>query len=221
MTTVPALIIFDCDGTLIDSEVIIAEARAKLARSYGLEMDSQYALTSFRGTPTQRTIDEIRQHLGYEPEGLWEEYLNLVFALYEDRLQPVDGAIKTLTWLQQHFDGKLAVGTSGPREMTHRKLAMTGLDVFFKDAVFTVDDANGLAKPAPDIFLCAAKTMGDINPSDCLVVEDTPVGVIAARNAMMPVVAYTGCSDENEINELIGMGLTVFNNFRDVTMFVA
>jgi beta-phosphoglucomutase-like phosphatase (HAD superfamily) len=219
--TPTTLIIFDCDGTIIDSESVIARARAGLAIRYGLAMDPEYALSAFRGTPTQRTIDEIASHLGHTPPGLWDEYLEIVFEMFDAELTPVPHAVEALDWLTNNFDGSIAVGTSGPRDVTRRKLEMTKLDTYFPDAVFTVDDANGIAKPAPDIFLYAARAMGNVPTDQCLVIEDTPVGVAAARAANMPVIGYTGCANDDEAAELAQLGIPTFADLRDVKQFVS
>jgi HAD superfamily hydrolase (TIGR01509 family) len=187
--TAPGLIIFDCDGVLIDSEVISAEVLIDLARDQGLNIDRAYVRDHFLGRSFPTVAATIRAQLGVAlPLDFEAAYRAELLRRFETRLAPTPGIVDLLPRLR--VPACVATSSSPPR--VSRSLAITGLDRFFGGRVFTASQvARG--KPAPDLFLFAAAQMGAA-PADCLVIEDSRPGVEAARNAGMAVVLYTGGS---------------------------
>jgi beta-phosphoglucomutase family hydrolase len=176
-------IIFDCDGTLADTMPAHYEAWVSVLDRYGLKMseDRFYALG---GWPTRRvaellvaesgrTIDVER--IAHEKERLFREKLNLV--------EPIDPVVEVV----RSYRGKMpiAVATGAVRAICERILHQIGIPNWF-DAIVSADDVER-HKPAPDIFLEAARRLG-VEPRFCLVYEDTDPGIEAARRACMETV---------------------------------
>jgi beta-phosphoglucomutase family hydrolase len=186
---VPQAVIFDMDGVLVDSGGPHLESWQLLAREHGLDVSPETFTRTFgmRSRDIIRTIwgenttdDDIRR-LVDRKEVLYRE-------LITGRVPLCAGVRETLTALAAG-GLVLAVGTSGPPENLELVLREAGLGAFFAATVSGTDVRHG--KPAPDVFLLAAERLG-VPPAQCVVVEDAPVGIAAARAAGMAVIAYAG-----------------------------
>ena len=184
----PDLVIFDCDGVLIDSEVISAEVLVTLAAEAGIHFDLAHVREHFLGRsfPTVATL--IRDSFGVAlPPDFEARYRARLLARFESELRPTPGILDLL--------GRLAVpacvATSSSPQRAARSLAIAGLDCFFPH-VFTASLVQR-GKPAPDLFLYAAAALG-VPPHRCLVIEDSRPGLLAARAAGMEAVRFTGGS---------------------------
>jgi HAD superfamily hydrolase (TIGR01509 family) len=181
----PDLVIFDCDGVLVDSEPIAIKLDLLLLERVGLKLTEQELIDRFLGRSDSVLQEVIAAHLGHplDPE-VREEFHQLHIEMLERELKPVPGIVDTLAGLQR----PTCVASSSTPESLYRKLTLTGLYEQFEGHIFSaVEVPNG--KPAPDLFLYAARQMG-VEPNRCVVVEDSHYGVLAARAAGMHVYAY-------------------------------
>jgi HAD superfamily hydrolase (TIGR01509 family) len=183
------LIIFDCDGVLIDSEVISTHTLLDALRAHGLDVDIDYVRRTYLGRTISVVKSDYRRLTGRDlAESFEDEFLTRLFAAYRRELSPMPGVIALIEGLS----GPFCMATSSSVERATVSLEVTGLSPFFAGKVFCASMvAKG--KPAPDLFLHAAKSFG-ADPARCLVVEDSEVGLLAGRNAGMAVWRFVGGS---------------------------
>ena len=177
--------IFDLDGTLIDSMPVHYSAWDEAMRRAGLkEKLSEELFYSLGGVPTRRVAELIGQHYGLAVEV--ERVFHEKEALFTEGLAAVKVIAPVVEIARQVAQTRpVAIASGGPRQVVMRSLAVTGLAALFPVVVSADDVVNG--KPAPDMFLLAAKLMGV--PADrCLVFEDAEPGMRAAEQAGMPWV---------------------------------
>jgi HAD superfamily hydrolase (TIGR01509 family) len=176
--------IFDCDGTLVDSEPLAWSAwRAVLDRRGYAVTDEDVELVTGRSYATSHAHFAGRAGLP-EPEPFWAELSEELFGMFERELRPFPDAEAAVTELAAHGIA-LAVASSSPRERLDRALAVTGLRPHFP--VTVAGDEVEHSKPAPDIFLSAAAALG-VEPGRCVVIEDTRYGVEAGAAAGMGTI---------------------------------
>ena len=185
------LVIFDCDGVLVDSEPLAnAVLHAELSR-LGVELTLTESTALFTGLSLRSCLVIIEERLGGPPPREFMPRLRAgVIESFRRDLRAVPGVGDVLGTLE----APRCVASSGSHEKIRFTLGLTGLDVFFDDAsIFSADDvARG--KPAPDLFLHAAARM-EAEPGACVVVEDSAPGVQAARAAGMRVLGFAARSD--------------------------
>lgn len=180
------LVIFDCDGVLIDSEVLSADVLIALAGECGIPLTRAYVRDHFLGRSFPTVARVIREDLGRAlPESFEADYRARLLARFDTDLRPMPGVHAVVDSLA--VPACVATSSSPPRAA--RSLAIAGLTDRFP-RVFTASEvARG--KPAPDLFLHAAASMG-ADPARCLVIEDSRPGIAAAQAAGMQVVLFTG-----------------------------
>jgi HAD superfamily hydrolase (TIGR01509 family) len=194
------LVIFDCDGVLVDSEVISNEVLARRLTREGLPTTLGEARRDYQGLLLADIRGRAEEKLGRSlPPGWLAEYEAERAEAFRHGLEPVPGAAEAVRRIKA-AGLKVCVASQGRLEKTRLSLALTGLDHLFPDRVrfSAYSVANG--KPAPDLFLHAAATIG-VEPGACAVVEDTPSGVHAAVAAGMRAIGYTADSDEQALSE--------------------
>jgi HAD superfamily hydrolase (TIGR01509 family) len=181
------LVIFDCDGVLVDSEPISFAVLRDTLASAGVELEESRAYRRFLGKSmasiTRMIADEFKISLSAEHI---EAMRTQLFARFQTELQPVPGVAAMLA----HFQLPHCVASSSQLERIRLSLAITGLIGFFEPNIFSATMVQK-GKPEPDLFLHAANAMG-FDPADCIVIEDSPAGVQAAHSAGMRVFAFTG-----------------------------
>ena len=184
-------IIFDCDGTLVDSERIGIEVMAELAGEHGAPFDPEMGLRAWRGMKMAECVALIEAHTGVIlPERFVPEFRARSADAFRTRLLPIEGAHALLASITVPF----CVASSGPREKIELSLDVTGLRPFFGDRIYSAYEV-GHWKPHPGLFLHAAAALG-FAPADCIVIEDSQVGVEAGLNAGMRVVAFGELMDD-------------------------
>jgi beta-phosphoglucomutase-like phosphatase (HAD superfamily) len=194
------LVIFDCDGVLVDSEAISNRVLAAMLTEQGLPTTLSQARREYQGLLLADVLTRAEAQLGRSLPAAWlARYEAERSEAFRRELQPVAGAIETVEWLRG-VGLRVRVASQGKLEKTRLSLALTGLDHLFPEHVrfSAYSVANG--KPAPDLFLQAAATIG-VEPAACAVVEDTPSGVQAAVAAGMRAIGYTADSDERGLSE--------------------
>ncbi|MEM8552057.1 MAG: HAD family hydrolase [Pseudomonadota bacterium] len=183
----PDLVIFDCDGVLIDSEVIAAEIEAEALSAVGYDVSAQDVIERFLGRPTADVHKMVETALGRVlPGGFGAAIDARITAAYRERLLPIPGIFDVLRKLQVP---RCVASSSAPAKLVPGLLETGLLEEFYPHIFSTVLVAHG--KPAPDIFQFAAAQCG-ANPAATVVVEDSPSGVEAGRRAGMTVIGFTG-----------------------------
>lgn len=177
-------IIFDCDGTLVDSESVANEVLAEVMLQLGMHITPEEALRRFRGDKMADIVAALEHDLGRPlPEAFVPELRHEMHEQFKARLRPMDGAAALLSGLGR----PCCVASNAPMEKLQVSLSVTGLAHYFEERIYSAYEV-GSWKPDPGLFLHAATQMG-VTPSDCLVVEDSLTGVTAGLAAGMQVVA--------------------------------
>ncbi len=184
-------IIFDCDGTLVDSEKLNNKACTDSLVKHGVTAYSyEYVLNNFGGM----TMNDIRalvlKEQGVElPDAFITDFIELAHAYKKTGLDAIDGALAAIDALGKTH--KICVASNGERSLVFESLHVTNMfDRFGEDRIFTrIQVPRG--KPAPDLFLFAAEKLGS-NADKCIVIEDSPSGVMAGVAAQMHVIGFTG-----------------------------
>ncbi len=178
-------VIFDCDGTLVDSEPLARFAWARTLEPYGYAVTDADAEATV-GLPFPRTHEYFAERVELPAAGeIWTVYSGTLFALIDDELVTFEDAVEAAGELRSRGI-PVGVASSSPRERLHRTLARAGLLDAFEVTVAGDEVANG--KPAPDMFLRTAERLG-VAPADCIVIEDSPPGVQAGIAAGMHTLA--------------------------------
>jgi HAD superfamily hydrolase (TIGR01509 family) len=203
------LIIFDCDGVLVDSERLSIRVDAIFLERLGWPMSSDEIVERWVGRSDADMRAEIEEHIGGPiPVEIDDEFSRVYRETLDRELVAVDGVREALDVITT----PRCVASSGEHEKIRRSLALTGLTDYFGDRIFSATDvAHG--KPAPDLFLLAAGTLG-AEPARCAVVEDSVHGVAAALAAGMQAFAYAGGVTPAE--RLARPGAVVFADMREL-----
>jgi HAD superfamily hydrolase (TIGR01509 family) len=185
MVTSPELVIFDCDGVLVDSEGIATRVLVEEARTLGLDLPIAEGLELFRGEKMARCVATLEGRLGRSvPQGFVLRVRERMSQAFTTELRAVDGVKEVLAGISV----PMCVASSGPLEKIRLSLRLTGLLEYFDGHLFSAYEINSW-KPAPDLFLHAARVMGAA-PNACVVVEDSLPGVRAGVAAGMRVLAF-------------------------------
>jgi HAD superfamily hydrolase (TIGR01509 family) len=180
------LVIFDCDGVLVDSERLQNEVFVAMLREIGLEITLEEMFEQFVGHSMAHCMALVERMLGRAPPADFLPRLQQrTFEAFRDGLRPVDGIVEALDRIAL----PTCVASGGDHDKIRFTLVKTGLWPRFEGRIFSVVDVPR-AKPHPDVYLHAAATLGAA-PVRCAVVEDTPVGVSAAVAAGMTVFGYS------------------------------
>lgn len=184
------LVIFDCDGVLIDSEVIFCAVDAAMLTELGHPTRPAEVSRRFTGIPHRDVWRILADEHGFAlPDSLFERIQAECRRRFADELIAVPGVSETVQAVR-HLGHEACVASSTHLDSLRRNLATAGLLELFGLDVFSASQVKR-GKPAPDVFLYAASQMG-ADPADCLVVEDSVAGTMAARRAGMEVVGFTG-----------------------------
>jgi HAD superfamily hydrolase (TIGR01509 family) len=183
------LLIYDCDGVLVDSEVLAGSALAALMTALGHPMTAGECNRVFGGRSVADVLAKAEQILGHPiPEDLGRNAAAQLMARFRQELRPVRGVADALASLPY----PRCVCSSSSPERIARSLEVTGLAPLFGEHVYSAAHvANG--KPAPDLFLFAARMLGE-SASQTVVIEDSVLGIAAARAARMASVGFAGAS---------------------------
>ncbi|OKJ17063.1 HAD family hydrolase [Kitasatospora sp. CB01950] len=200
------LLILDNDGVLVDSEPISNRVLAEYLTELGHPTTVEDSYRDFMGTAAHHVHDVIAQRYGATlPEGFDDLYHDRVFAAFAGELKPVRGAETFLNHLRDN-GVRYCVASSAHHSWIRTAHRLTGLSGYFTDdLLFSAQDV-GIGKPAPDLFLHAARTMG-ADPARCLVLEDSGNGVLAARAAGMDVYGYAALTDPDRLTAAGATGL--------------
>lgn len=183
----PKLIIFDCDGVLVDSEPITNQVLRDMLAELGLDLTLEDMFEHFMGHSTEHCIAFMADEFDFTaPEGFADEFRRRSYAVLREQVEIMPGVMDALSAI----DVPSCVASSGQHAKIRTTLGRTGLYERFEGRIFSAMDV-GRPKPAPDVFLHSARQCG-VAPGACMVVEDTPVGIEAAVRAGMHPVGFAG-----------------------------
>lgn len=191
-------VIFDMDGVLADTGPVHFQSWKKLADEIGVEFTKEL----FEKTFGQKSVPIIRRLVGEDgvDEQLqkWADLKEKYYReMVKDKIKPLEGVIPLIKDLKRH-NCKLAVASSGPPENVELLVDSLKLREFFDELITAEDVKKG--KPEPDAFLIAAQKL-KVNPEDCVVIEDAPVGIEAAKRARMKRIALTTTHLREELQD--------------------
>jgi HAD superfamily hydrolase (TIGR01509 family) len=213
------LVIFDCDGVLVDSEIISCSIVARMMAPLGSPYDLSQALTRYLGRPATAVTDDYVQLTGRSlPDGFMVAWRKELFDDFNRELTQIAGVREAIATIGLPY----CLASSSDEERIEFCLRKTGLMELFEGQIYsTTMVTNG--KPAPDLFLLAANQMG-ATPQRCLVVEDSVSGIKAAKAAGMTACGFTGGSHFAVLDlthELIGAGADhVVGSMKDLSIHV-
>ncbi len=201
------LVIFDCDGVLVDSERLAVRTEAEILSGLGWPLTEADIVERFVGRSAAYMHQEIERHLGLSVD--WDaEFEPRYREVFERELVAVPGVMEAL----DEITTPMCVASSGSHDKMRFTLGKTGLFDRFDGRIFSVDEVEH-GKPAPDIFLFAAENMGAA-PGRCAVIEDSVSGVTAGLAAGMAVFAFAG--GVTTADQLSIEGAVVFQNMLDL-----
>ena len=205
----PKCIIFDCDGTLVDSEGITNQVIAEMAGELGIQMTGEEASAEFGGKTLDGVLYKMKEMSGKEiPEDWLPRLVQMVSDSWESKLRPVKGVREIL----EEMEVPVCVASNGEPTHVRHSLRLTKLYDFFEEKIFTASEVNA-PKPSPEIFLYASKKMG-FKPTECVVIEDSVTGVRAAVKANMKV--YGIINNLFSENDLKNAGAIPFKNMLEL-----
>ncbi|MEA2818904.1 MAG: hypothetical protein QOJ86_908 [Bradyrhizobium sp.] len=183
------LVIFDCDGVLVDSEIISCRAHAATLTRHGYPITEDQVFDRFLGRSMRQATLEVEAELGRSlPDDFHTQVYAEIFREFATSLQATPHIIEALAAITL----PVCVASSGPPEKISASLNRVGLYDRFAPHIFSAVQVQH-GKPAPDLFLFAAEQMG-VSPARCLVIEDSVSGIAAALAAGMAVLGYHGGS---------------------------
>jgi HAD superfamily hydrolase (TIGR01509 family) len=208
------LVIFDCDGVLVDSERLAIEVDVVVMAELGWPLTFDEVVDLFMGRSHADVTAIIEEHLVMKLPPDWGDEFRPLYDEAFKALQAVAGVEEALDRLTV----PTCVASSGSHRRIRESLERVGLYERFDGRIFSSTDV-AMGKPAPDLFLDAAETL-DTPAEACLVVEDSPFGTEAARAAGMRALAYAG-GGLSSVRELEGPGTVVFHDMADLPYLVA
>lgn len=183
------LVIFDCDGVLVDSEVIAHRVLVDVLNQQGCFLTVEESIRDFTGINQQESQKILANKYGLTiREDFWESAQGLILTAFEKELVALNQPV--LTHLKQQ-NISVCVASSSQRNRVLKALSVTGQLPFFDSHTIFTSQQVKYGKPAPDLFLFAAAQMG-YDPQDCVVVEDSIAGIQAAKAAKMQVIGFLG-----------------------------
>ncbi len=211
LSRVPALVLFDCDGVLVDTEPIANPVFAAHLATYGIEMSVDEVMRRYIGMSMPDCVRLLNEEFNRDFGDPWikeiRQKTDNAFRAGLDAIPNAGVAVESVALAGIAY----CVASSGPIEKMNLTLGMTGLLKWFEGRMFTGWDVER-GKPHPDLFLAAAAAMG-ASPEDCVVIEDTEAGVKAGMSAGMQVLAYAPSGVDRKLSDL---GATPFQDMADV-----
>ena len=206
-------VIFDCDGVLVDSETISNTILADMAKENGANIDLDYAMNNFKGNSFKGCLKLIESLVKKPlPKTFEKEFRQRTFKAFKKDIKPIEGVKDVL----ENLNIAYCVASSGPENKIKLNLEVTGLLKYFNDKHIFSCFSIKKWKPEPDIFLLAAKTMG-FNPSECVVIEDSLLGVEAAKKGGFDVFGFAAHDYKNELQKHATL---TFNNMNQLLKLI-
>jgi len=183
------LIVFDCDGVLVDSEIISANVLVEYLGSLDIHIEYDYVQSQYLGRSFSYVVEDVTDKYNVSlPDNLEEIYQQKLQHAFNNELKPIQGIADILS----HLSVDYCLASSSSLKRIKNSLDITSLTQWFRDRIFSAEQVEN-GKPAPDLFLLAADVMA-YSPDNCLVIEDSLSGVQAAKTAGMEVIRFIGGS---------------------------
>lgn len=209
----PGLVIFDCDGVLVDSETLSNRILRDALADQGLMLELDQVMDRYVGRSMTSIIEHAEAEVGRAFPDAWLDSLrDLTHTAFERELQPVANVRQAVEAIQK-ASIPTCVASSGPHEKMDVSLSVTDLRSLFEGRIYSAYEVKH-GKPAPDIFLHAANAMG-VPPRDCVVIEDSPPGAQAARAAGMRCLGF---AVRGQKDALQAHGAEVFSDMAELPM---
>lgn len=206
------LVIFDCDGVLVDSERLTVAVEARMLTEMGWPITVDEVVRRFVGGSSDAMLAEIECHLGPERTAEFDRRsTDEIIAAFHAELQPVDGVRSLVEALHQH-GVPTCIASSGSHRKMDLTLGLTGLKPLFDGRIHSGSEVER-GKPWPDLFLHAARAMG-VEPGRCIVIEDSINGARAAIAAGMTCYGFAGGLSQRA--DLEAAGATVFDTMAEM-----
>jgi HAD superfamily hydrolase (TIGR01509 family) len=207
------LVVFDCDGVMVDSEPISARVGAAVLADLGWNVTPEELIRRFAGCTDEYWRGSVESALGRPLDDDWDApYQSWYAEAFDAELRAIPGVVGVLESLTVPF----CVASNGSHEKIRRNLGRVGLLDAFDGRIFSAEDVRR-GKPAPDLFLYAAHAMR-VAPARCAVVEDSPTGLTAARAAGMQCLAYA--AGLIPLDRLAGPATTVFDDMSQLPRLI-
>lgn len=183
------LMIFDCDGVLVDSEIIGIKLTVSLLNQQGVDIDVETFTRLYSGLAWEALIEQVRRDTGITvPPTIGQHFYPQLMSAFAESLERIAGSYEVISQLSY----PKCICSNSSREQLDYMLTLVGLKNLFSPWIYSALDLGpGRGKPQPDIFLHAAQQF-DVQPSHSLVIEDSVHGVMAAKRAGMYVVGFIG-----------------------------
>lgn len=194
-------VIFDCDGTLVDSERLCCQALCDTFARFGATLTFDEAVSHFEGGKLADILSTTKQRLGVKVsiDRLEPVYRQILDRLFDQQLKPMEGVFEVLEYLDTKGI-EYCVASNGPKDKIERCLDLTGLLPFFSGKIFSAFDTNSW-KPEPDLIQYCVMNMG-FTREQCLYVDDTPKGLEAGVRAGVRSIYLTGLNDRVNTHQL-------------------
>ena len=182
-------VLFDCDGVLVDSEAITCGALRDMLEENGWRLSLADCMAQFVGHTVRSRADLIERHTGKPlTDAFMDEFYRRRNIRLENEITLIDGALEAVRYWHAQCNERIAVASGADRYKVEMMLQRVGLAQFFEGRIFSGHETPR-SKPFPDVYLTAAAHL-QVDPSRCLVVEDTPIGVAAGVAAGATVWGY-------------------------------
>ncbi|MCD2183277.1 HAD family hydrolase [Rhizobium sp. GN54] len=213
------LVIFDCDGVLVDSEPISLAVLVDALDVAGVSMGADEAAERFLGKSLKTMSEILHDEYGLAIDDHFLEGMRkTLYARFREELQPIENIRQVVEALPV----SCCVASSSQPERIRLSLSVTGLIDCFEPNIFSASMVRN-GKPAPDLFLHASEVMG-VSPDACVVIEDSPAGVMAAQAAGMRVCAFAGGSHARTGRHRAALSVlkpdVLFDDMRELLQFV-
>ncbi|WP_281811447.1 HAD family phosphatase [Limnohabitans sp. MORI2] len=205
-------VLFDCDGVLVDSEAITCGALRDMLEENGWRLSLAECMAQFVGHTVRSRADLIERHTGKPlTDAFMDEFYRRRNIRLENEITLIDGALEAVQYWHAQCEGRIAVASGADRYKVEMMLQRVGLAELFKGRIFSGHETPR-SKPFPDVYLAAAAHL-QADPTRCLVVEDTPIGVAAGVAAGATVWGYAPAGANPEVLREAG-AVHVFERMR-------
>ena len=192
-------VIFDCDGTLVDSEYLFNRALSLKLSERGIDLTADQLVARFRGVKFAKVLKALEQEYSVTlDDSFVDDYRGLVDVFFKQKLSACDGVSETLDQIQL----PMAVASNGPLAKMRIAMEVTGLSEYFHQHLYSAYDVDSW-KPDPGLFLYVADKL-QLRADECLVVEDSEVGVDGALAANMQAILYDPKGVHNDYYQRLG-----------------
>lgn len=199
-------IVFDCDGTLVDSEYLCHLGLEIKLREYAVDIPASEMMSKYRGWKLANILAELETQFGISlNESFVHEYRATTANLFEEQLRPCTGVAEALAKIKL----PKCVASNGPQEKIKKALSVCKLSQHFNGNIYSAYDINSW-KPEPGLLIYAAEQMG-FSPEECLLVDDTELGINSAKSAGMPSILF----DPDKLTDPEG-GLKTIRNMNEL-----